>query len=63
MLRVAREVRIFPLLTLMRERSPHIEAVQRTLVSDGYSVEIYPVVYELYKGGNEMMVIRKSINN
>ena len=27
MLRVAREVRIFPLLTLMREKSPHIESV------------------------------------
>ena len=63
MLRVAREVRIFPLLTLMCEKSPHIKSVQQTFASDGYSVEICPVVYELFRGGNEMMVIRKSGDN
>ena len=59
MLRVACEVRIFPLLTLMREKSLHIEVVQHTFTTEGFCVEICPVEYELYKGGNEMMVIRK----
>ena len=59
MLRVAKEVRIFPLLTLMREKSPHIESIQKTFTLNGYTVEICPVEYELYKGGDEMMVIEK----
>ncbi len=60
MLRVAREVRIFPLLTLMCETSPHIEPVRQALVADGYAVEICRVGYELQRGGNEMMVIKRS---
>ena len=59
MLRVAREVRIFPLLSLTLERSPNIRSVQQTFATEGYSVKICRVEYELYKGGNEMMVIRK----
>jgi hypothetical protein len=54
-----REVRIFPLLTLSLERSPHIDLIQQTFTLEEYSVEICPVQYELYKGANEMMVIRK----
>jgi hypothetical protein len=57
MLRVSREVRIFPLLTLMLERSPHLYVLMGELRQAGYQVEVVKVTYELQKGGNEMLVI------
>lgn len=57
MLRVSREVRLFPLLTLMRERSPYLDPVMRALTDQGYSLATKTVPYELQKGGNEMLVI------
>jgi hypothetical protein len=57
MLRVSREVRIFPLLTLMLERSPHLDLLIGELRQLGYQVEVVKVGYELQKGGNEMLVI------
>jgi hypothetical protein len=59
MLRVSQEVRIFPLLTLMLERSPHLDPLMIELREAGYQVEVVQVVYELQKGGNEMLVIRR----
>jgi hypothetical protein len=59
MLRVSREVRIFPLLTLMLERSPYLERIINELSQKGYQVKIVRVSYELQKGGNEMLVIKK----
>jgi hypothetical protein len=58
MLRVSHEVRIFPLLTLMLERSPYLSDIVSTLKTEGYNVEILQVPYELQKGGNEMLSIR-----
>lgn len=58
MLRVSHEVRIFPLLTLMLERSPYLDDIVSTLKTEDYSVEIIQVPYELQKGGNEMLSIR-----
>jgi hypothetical protein len=58
MLRVSREVRIFPLLTLMLERSPYLDAIINTFQTEGYRVETIQVPYELQKGGNEMLSIR-----
>ncbi len=58
MLRVAHEVRIFPLLTLARERSPHLMPVAGLLADRGFGVETHRVEYELQRGGNEMLVIR-----
>jgi hypothetical protein len=57
MLRVSREVRIFPLLTLMLERSPHLDFLMGELRKMEYQVEVVKVTYELQKGGNEMLVI------
>jgi hypothetical protein len=59
MLRVSQEVRIFPLLTLMLERSPHLDPLMLELREAGYQVEVVQVAYELQKGGNEMLVIRR----
>jgi len=53
--RVAREVRIFPLIALRAERSQHLEPVCERLQRDGYQVSIEPVGYELQRGGHEML--------
>lgn len=59
MLRVSKEVRIFPLLTLMLQQSPHLGQIIRELSAAGYEVEITKVGYELQKGGDKMLVVRK----
>lgn len=58
MLRVSQEVRIFPLLTLMLQRSPYLDRITQELQELGYTVSIVKVKYELQKGGNEMLWIR-----
>lgn len=55
MLRVAREVRIFPLLELGTRQSRHLETVVAQLASLGYAPQIQRVAYEFQKGGNEML--------
>jgi hypothetical protein len=55
MLRVCREVRVFPLLTLGLQRSPHLDPAIAYLEQQGFHCEIVPVQYELQKGGNEML--------
>lgn len=58
MLRVAREVRVFPLLTLDGVPSPHLSFVTESLSSCGFSVEVQRVPYEFQRGGNEALVIK-----
>jgi hypothetical protein len=53
--RVAREVRVFPLLALGGEPSPHLAAARGALESDGFTVTVERVPYEFQRGGNEMM--------
>ncbi len=60
MLRVSKEVRIFPLLTLMLERSPYLLPLMDELRSAGYEVSIEKVSYEFQKGGHEMLKVSKS---
>lgn len=60
MLRVCQEVRIFPLLTLMLQPSPHLSPVLETFRDRGYECEIQTVNYELQKGGNQMLRIGRS---
>lgn len=55
--RVAGEVRIFPLLTLRLEPSPHLAAVQSAVRSHGWTSEVVRVSYELQRGGNQMLRI------
>jgi hypothetical protein len=55
--RVAREVRIFPLLALGGERSPFVDTCAATLRNAGYRVTIEKVPYEFQRGGDEMMRI------
>ena len=58
MLRVAREVRVFPLLTLDSASSPHLNFVGKHLENHGFSVEVKRVPYEFQRGGNEMLAIK-----
>ena len=55
MLRVAREVRVFPLLDLNAEKSRHVEPIITAFTQAGYAVEIVSVAYEFQRGGNEML--------
>jgi len=59
LLRVATEVRIFPLLTLERRCSPHVEPLQIALAEKGWTTEIRIVPYEFQRGGNRMLRIGK----
>jgi hypothetical protein len=58
MCRVAREVRIFPLLALGAVPSPLVERVADELRSQRFVVSIEDVDYEFQRGGNQMMRIR-----
>jgi len=59
MLRVAKEVRVFPLVDLKGEKSVHVEGVVKELISLGYDVNIVKTGYEFQKGGNDMLKITK----
>jgi hypothetical protein len=61
MCRIAREVRIFPLLTLGGTTpSPLVEPMTREFTTQGQSVSIERVPYEFYRGANQMMRIRRT---
>jgi hypothetical protein len=57
--RVADEVRVFPLITLGNEPSPHVRAVIRAVERLGRKAEIVNVAYEFQRGGNQMLQITK----
>jgi hypothetical protein len=58
--RVAREVRIFPLLALGGDRSPFVDSCVGALREAGHDVSIEHVPYEFQRGGNQMMRILTS---
>ncbi len=60
MLRVAREVRIFPLLNLSTDKSQHVEEIIRIFKEKEMQVSIETVNYEFQKGGNQLMRICKN---
>ena len=60
MLRVASEIRVFPLLTLAKEKSIYVEPIIQLLQSSGFKVGIRKVAYELQRGGNEMLWAKHS---
>lgn len=55
LLRVACEVRIFPLSALGGAPSPHLEPVMTQATAQGVEVELRPVAYEFMVGGNRML--------
>jgi hypothetical protein len=60
MCRVAREVRIFPLLALGATKSPLVDRMADAFESQQMSVSIETVPYEFQRGGNQMMRIRRT---
>ena len=61
MLRVAGEVRIFPLLDVNSERSPYLTPVMEKFADS--QPEIRRVDYEFQRGGNEMLSLRAQANS
>lgn len=59
MLRIAGEVRVFPLLTLASKPSLYLTSLREDLTSAGYHHEICAVPYELQRGGNQMLCIKR----
>jgi hypothetical protein len=59
MLRVAREVRIFPLLEMNDQSSRHLDAVIEGVERQGHAATVEQVDYCLQKGGDQQLVIRK----
>lgn len=57
MCEVAREVRVFPMLTYDRELSPYVEPIVEKSRAAGRRVSIERVEYEFQKGGNQMLRI------
>ncbi len=57
LLRVADEVRLFPLLNLAGQPSCHLEPVAGAVQSAGYRLAIETVAYEFQRGGNQIMRI------
>lgn len=55
--RVAKEVRVFPLLKLNGERSPYLQPLVKALNKQGCQIEIKPVNYEFQIGGNQLLVV------
>lgn len=58
MLRVAKEVRVFPILKLDGKRSQHLNWVIEQIENAGYSAELKTIPYEFQRGGNQMLVVK-----
>ena len=59
MLRVATEVRVFPLLQLGGTASPHVERIVDAFGSRGAVATVEAVAYEFQKDGNRMLRLRR----
>lgn len=58
MLRVAREVRIFPLQELSGRPSQHVPEICAEFEARGYDVEVREVGYELHRGSHRLLILR-----
>jgi len=58
LLRIADEVRVFPLLELGSQPSRHVGPILDALADQNIDFEVRKVDYEFQKGGNEMLVLR-----
>ena len=61
MLRVAKEVRIFPIFTLKNEKSLYVDDIIIELDKLGYRANIVKSEYEFQRGANEMLEIKSKI--
>ena len=56
--RIAKEVRMFPLLELGSRKSRHLDGTMDYFNSHGFDITIQQVNYEFQKGGNKMLVLK-----
>ncbi|KST66113.1 hypothetical protein [Mastigocoleus testarum] len=59
LMRIAPEIRIFPLVKLDCKRSPYIDSVIQEFSEQGFQVEVQNVSYEFQKGGDQMLKIQR----
>jgi hypothetical protein len=59
MLRVATEIRIFPLVDMNSNRSPYVDQIVQIFKENNFQVSIVTVDYEFNKGGNQFLKINK----
>lgn len=59
MCRVAKEVRVYPLLSLDGRVSQHVSGVLRYFNEHDYIAELKPVAYQFQKGASDMLVLRQ----
>lgn len=62
MLRISKEIRIFPLIGLNGKKSLFVDKITEEGLFNGVKVEILKTRYEFMRGGNEMMKITKNKN-
>ena len=60
LLRVAPELRVFPLLDIEGHMSCHLVPLAERLRARGYGVEVRRVAYEFQKGGNRMLRVTRA---
>ncbi len=58
--RIAKEVRIFPLLDLSHQLSKHLEPVKQALAQAGFTTSIEVVDYEFQIGAKQMLQIKRT---
>jgi hypothetical protein len=63
MCRVAREVRVFPLLNYNAEPSPYLDPLLKELSDAEYNTSIEVVPYEFQHGGNKMLRVQSAASN
>lgn len=56
--RVAREVRVYPLIALDGTLSPHLKTVMASLTDHGLTTSLVKVSYQFQKGATEMLVVQ-----
>jgi len=60
LLRIAREVRLFPLVNMRTERASAVAKLQTDPAFSAYNIRIVPVDYEFIRNSREMMVIQSA---
>ncbi|HAX75277.1 MAG TPA: SAM-dependent methyltransferase [Cyanobacteria bacterium UBA11372] len=62
MCRVAKQVRLFPLLNISGEISPNLAPVMTELETRGYTLKVEQVPYQFQKGGNQMLQVMRILD-
>jgi SAM-dependent methyltransferase len=61
--RVAREVRVFPLVTMGSAAQLDLDGLRTALAADGIGTEVRRVGYEFQRGGRAMLVCRRRMHS